>query len=99
MIEGRFRINDVESALFLLLGGAGALIQRILMAQSDAEARMIAQEVLLLMLTALGLQQDDAQRVTTQIIEDTLRNTSVSEHARRNTVAQTRNTIAPHFQI
>lgn len=96
MISGRFKINDVESALFLLLGGAGALIQRVLISQSDAEARMIAQEMLLLMLTTLGVERAEAQRVTTQVIENTLRNTLVSEHAPRSNVLQNQETVATH---
>ncbi|MAK60297.1 MAG: hypothetical protein CMK09_04910 [Ponticaulis sp.] len=96
MISGRFRINDVESALFLLLGGAGALIQRVLISQSNSETAMIAQEVLLLMLTTLGLKRPEAQRISTQTTEEFLRQLPVSERVPRSNVLQNQETVATH---
>ena len=70
MISGRFRINDVESAMLMLLGGAGALIRRLLEAETENEAKRLTQDVLFLMMNTLGMERREAQGISARVTED-----------------------------
>ncbi|ACT60256.1 TetR/AcrR family transcriptional regulator [Hirschia baltica] len=77
LISGRFKFSDVESALLFILGGAGAMIRRILEAKSENEAVGITQEVLTLMMKAIGLNTQDSLLVATKATEEIVRSKTI----------------------